>query len=215
MSKNTRNRILLTALAALLLVAISVGGTVAYLKASTNAITNTFTTAGITLELKETKKPDGTEVADGVTDWTAKLIPGKDYDKNPKVKITNDVDAYLFVKIEDTTDSVLSYTNNLTAEGQGWTALGDSYAGIYYREVAADATTKEWELIGGNKVTVKSNLVKETAVTGTDTVAMPSGNVTIKYTAYACQKEGFNAADGKTAPQVAWDTNFGTTSTTD
>lgn len=43
MSKNTRNRILLTAVAALLLVAVAVGGTVAYLNATSNAVVNTFT----------------------------------------------------------------------------------------------------------------------------------------------------------------------------
>lgn len=197
MSKNTRNRILLTALAALLLVVVAVGSTVAYLKATTTPLVNTFTTAGITLELKETKKPDGTEVSNGVTDWSAQLIPGKEYFKNPTVKITNDVDAYLFVKIEDSTaNTYLTYTNNLTANGQGWTALGDSYPGIYYREVAADADTRSWSLIGDDKVTVPTSL---------ELSGMPGSAVTIKYTAYACQKEGFNTA------VAAWTTNFGTT----
>ena len=53
MSKNTRTRILLTAVAALLLVAMTVGGTLAWLQDTSDTVENTFTASNIDVELDE------------------------------------------------------------------------------------------------------------------------------------------------------------------
>lgn len=189
MSKNTRNRILLTALAALLLVVVAVGGTVAWLTASTEAITNTFTTAGVYITLTETaNQTDGT--------WSAQLIPGKTYAKDPVVAVaeTTDVDIYLFVKFEETNtpSTYLTYTSTLTTEN-GWTQGNgtDIPANVWYREVGANDETKSWTLLAGNQVMVKSELTNTT-------MAAAGKTPELKYTAYAIQKVGFDT------PADAW-----------
>ncbi|MBR6668131.1 MAG: SipW-dependent-type signal peptide-containing protein, partial [Clostridia bacterium] len=62
--KNTK-KILVLALAAVLLVAVSVGGTVAFLQDRTQEIVNTFTTSNIDITLEESKNLD------------LKMVPGK------------------------------------------------------------------------------------------------------------------------------------------
>lgn len=186
MSKNTRNRILLTALAALLLVVVAVGGTVAWLTASTETIKNTFTTAGVDITLTETFNTDTDN--DNVKDaWSAQLIPGQTYTKNPVVTVldTTDVDIYLFVKFEETNtpSTYLTYTSTLTA-ANGWTQGNDTEIpdNVWYREVKAADTTKSWKLLDGDKVTVKSELTN-------DTMASANATPELKYTAYAIQKD--------------------------
>lgn len=168
----------------------AVGGTIAWLTDVTAEVKNTFTTAGIDITLIETKKPDGTEDAAGVTNWSAQLVPGASYDKNPTVTVkdTTDVDIYLFVKFEETgkTD-VLSYTSNLTKTGSGWTKLA-GVDNVWYREVGADDTTKSWRLLDGDKVTVNNTL------TEADMAAEGFEAPELKYTAYAIQKDGFTTA---------------------
>ena len=107
-------RILLTMVAAMLLVAISVGGTLAWLQAETGVVTNTFTVGeGINIDLDEAKvyapgsEPDGTKfgkvdetVTDRVKANTYKLVPGWTYDKDPIVHLKAvSGDCYLFVKV--------------------------------------------------------------------------------------------------------------------
>lgn len=173
----------------------AVGGTIAWLTDVTSEVKNTFTTAGIGITLIETKNPDGAEVAAGVTNWSAQLVPGASYSKNPKVTVedTTDVDIYLFVKFEETgkTD-ILDYTSNLTKEGSGWTKLAD-VDNVWYREVGANDATKSWELLENNTVAVKDTL--------TDDAMTEAGfeAPALKYTAYAIQKDGFTTA------KAAWD----------
>lgn len=179
----------LTMIAALALaVCIGIGGTLAYLTATTSKITNTFSVGGIEISLKETKKPDGTVVENGVTDWSAMLVPSKEYAKNPVVSVTkNDVECYLFVKFDETNspDTYLTYTSNLTTQN-GWTAL-NGYNGVWYRTVGANDAVKSWSLLDGDKVTVKAN-VGSTANPVPAESALPE----LSYTAYAIQTEGFN-----------------------
>ena len=104
---------------------------------------NTFTTADIKIKLIETKKPDGTEVAAGVTNWSAQMIPGKTYSKNPVVSVEpeTDVDVYLFVKFTETVDETyVKYTSLLNSKN-GWTALGGQQ-GVYYRTVGQNKKVK-------------------------------------------------------------------------
>lgn len=184
MSKNTRNRILLTALAALLLVVVAVGGTVAYLKASTNTITNTFTSAEVKVELTETWNTDtnGDKENDA---WKAQLVPAAEYTKDPKVKITNDTEAYLFVKFEEKNNpsTYLTYTSTLN-DDNGWTKL-EEQNDVWYRTVKADDTTKEWTLLKDNKITVNNSVTNENM---TD-----AAKAELVYTAYAIQTTGFTS----------------------
>lgn len=203
-TNNARRILLLVGLMSLVAV-ISIGGTIAWLTDKTDAVTNTFTAAGIDIDLTETKAPDGNVLADGAQ-WSAQLIPGKIYSKDPTVSVvsTTDVDVYLFVKFEEDAKDYLDYTSTLT-EDNGWTN-GDGVGipkNVWYRVVKANDKTKSWKLLDGDKVTVKTSIVKKgTDVAGTNNIAMPSGNTTLRYTAYAIQTEGFNTATSTVAD--AW-----------
>lgn len=80
----------LTVIIALVLVVVmSVAGTVAYLTSS-DTVTNTFTVGNVQIKLDEAKaNPDGTlvEGADRVKANSYKLIPGHTYNKDPMVTV--------------------------------------------------------------------------------------------------------------------------------
>lgn len=186
--KMRNRRIALTVCLMLLVAVVSVGGTMAWLTAKTGEVKNTFTSADIDIDLLETMKPDGTS-ADRVTDWSAQLIPGKEYHKNPKVVVTgaaDSVEAYLFVKFDaDDSATYLDYTLEMNATGSGWTPV-ENVNNVWYRVVPASTTDQTWDLIVDDKVTVKSDL------TATD---VESANSTMTFTAYAIQTQGFATAE--------------------
>ena len=99
--KKTKTLTLL--LCAVLLVCISVLGTLAYLT-SQDTITNTFTVGQVNIHLDEAKvTPDGVVVegADRVKENAYHLIPGKTYVKDPTLTIEKDSeDAYVRMLVE-------------------------------------------------------------------------------------------------------------------
>ena len=84
-----RSKALLLALCAVLLVAATIFGTMAYLT-STDTVTNTFTVGKVNIKLDEAKaNPDGSLVAnaDRVKANEYKLLPGHTYNKDPMVTV--------------------------------------------------------------------------------------------------------------------------------
>ena len=111
-------------LALVLVVGCAVGGTLAWLKAETTPVENTFSTSDIGVELKETK---GNEGADGTKEF--KMVPGWTIAKDPKATVTADSeDCYLFVKVEKSAnfDTFMTYTI-----ASGWKEL-EGVNGVYY-----------------------------------------------------------------------------------
>ena len=85
----TKSKALLLALCAVLLVTVTVFGTMAYLT-STDEVTNTFTVGKVAIKLDEAKaNTDGTLVAgaDRVKANSYKLLPGHTYNKDPMVTV--------------------------------------------------------------------------------------------------------------------------------
>lgn len=181
---------LITAVIALTLVLTSlVGVTVAWLSVKTDPVTNTFSPSNIGLTLTET-----------TTNY--KMVPGLDIAKNPKVTVSNDIDCYVFVKVEEVNDvdTFLSY-----AIATGWklydsnsetidTVTNNNY--VIYREVEANAGVKEFSILANNKVTVRQTVTK----TQMDTLYNADNSVNtakqpkLIFTAYAIQKTGFATA---------------------
>lgn len=127
-------KILVMTLAALLLVAVSVAGTVAYLTTSSDEVTNIFEPTTVDVDVEETTNE-------------YKLIPGTSISKDPKVTYkTPDFASYVFVKVTESIkdglefDKYIGYDVITTGE-KAWTALPDE-DGVYYMEVPAgeDAT---------------------------------------------------------------------------
>lgn len=171
---------LTTVLAIVLVVALSVAGTYAYLTAKTAQVKNTFTVGNVNIDLKET-----------TTDY--KMIPGMTIAKDPKVTVkANSEDCWLFVKVEKSAnfDSFLTY--DMAAD---WTAL-EGVDGVFYRPVEAGTADQVFTVLANNTVSVKSDVTKDmmdAIDNGTAT------NPTLTFTAYACQADGFTSA------AAAWD----------
>ena len=169
----------LTVIIALVLVVVmSVAGTVAYLTATTGPVVNTFTVGNIDITLTE-----------AATDF--KMVPGNEITKDPKVTVVGGSEAcWLFVKVEksDNLDSFVTY--NIA---EGWTELA-SVSGVYYREVAASELDQKFSVLANDEVTVKDTVTKTMMDNlGKDGAIQP----TLTFTAYAVQKD--NIADATTA----------------
>lgn len=185
-----------------MLLSTAIGGTLAWLVDSTPQLKNTFTTANISVTLTETfnaKSEGNTSGKDDI--WKVQMIPGYTYKKDPKVTVSNDsVDCYLFVKFEENNSpsTYLTYTSTLTA-ANGWTQGNgtDIPANVWYRKVKTTDTTRSWELLSGNTITVKDTVTKENM---SDAV-----KAELLYTAYASQLyKDNNATATEFSAKEAW-----------
>lgn len=174
--RSVSSRAFIALLALVLVIGCVAGGTVAWLVATTDTVTNTFTYGNINIALAET------------TGTNYKVIPGTVIEKDPKVTVKAGSEAcYLFVKVE----KVGMFTGMSYEIADSWTAL-EGENGVYYRQVGSVTADTSFEVIKGNKITVSSDLTKEN---------IPTANPTLKITAYAVQQE--NIADAATAWKAA------------
>lgn len=182
--KGVSTKVFLSLLALVLVVGCAVGGTIAWLTATTEPVVNTFTYGKIKIELTETK-PENKQ---------ATIIPGVNISKDPKVTVKADSEAcWLFVKVEEKGTFVNGKVTYSVKTGEGnWTSLpGES--GVYYREVDAVTADTDFYVLAGDTtypngvVTVSENLTKA-EVNGITT------QPTLTFTAYAVQKDGINTA---------------------
>lgn len=174
-------KLVVAMLAVTLLIGCAIGGTVAWLTAKTDPVVNTFTYGDINIELTETKPAN----------QQAKIIPGVDIEKDPKVTVKANSEAcWLFVKVEEKGTFVANKVTYSIADG--WTK-GDGTnipENVYYREVDAVTADTDFAVLEGNKVTVSDTLTKED-------IKNITTNPTLTFTAYAVQKDGI--ADAATA----------------
>lgn len=184
--KNTKKmKALATLAASALVVGCVVGGTLAWLTDTTDAVKNTFTTSNIDITLTETTGGDKHEY---------KMVPGYTIGKDPTVIVEAASEAcYLFVKVEksDNFDTYLSYEM-----ANGWTVL-DGEENVYYREVAASDEDTTFSVLKDNKVQVSEKVTQEQ-------MASLSGEnyPTLTFTAYASQL--YKDAGTKFSAAEAW-----------
>ena len=195
--RNNSTKIVTILLALALLVCCGIGGTVAWLMDSTEAVTNTFTIGDINLTLVESPynaANNSYDEPDENVNNSYPLIPGNSYKKDPKVTVlANSEDCYLFVRMEKigNPDNYLDFTFN----DDGWSTYNGE-EGVYYREVLKNDSVRSWDLLtasadsDGNTYTiaVKKNIVKKGSSTDTDTIEMPDTTPKLVFTAYAVQK---------------------------
>lgn len=169
-------------LALAMIVVCVVGGTLAWLIATTGSVTNTFTYGDINIKLEET---DATVAADGSATKEFKMIPGYTITKDPKVTVlAGSEKCYLFVKVVKSTN----FDNFMTCTiADGWTAL-DGVNGVYYREVETSTANQEFAVLKDNQVTVSGDVTKA-MLNGLTEATQP----TLTFTAYACQ---YNSSNG-------------------
>ena len=201
----TKSKALLLTLCAVLLVAASVLGTMAYLT-DNETVTNTFTVGSVGLTLNEAHVyQDGTPIpnADRVKENSYKLMPGHEYTKDPTVHVDrNSEDSWIFVKVEN---GISAYEATTSTEEGGYKNIADqitangwkTLAGVenvYYKEYEKDKVGNDLKVF--EKFKIADNADK---VAGWGNFK----DVKVTVTAYAVQKDGFNTAAD------AWNATFG------
>lgn len=161
-----QTKVLLTLACAILLVAASVMGTLAYLTSTTGTVTNTFTVGNVKFDgngldeadvtvygVKETVSDGqgGTKDAPRVTANTYKLVPGHTYVKDPTVHVAaNNEDCWLFIKVVNPIAGIekadVAGQNGTTIAAQmtanGWTAVTGA-ENVYTRAKVTSSTSKQ------------------------------------------------------------------------
>lgn len=179
----SKKKVFVTVLCAAALVVASVLGTMAFLT-STDEVTNTFTVGNVAITLDEAPVNDAgvVQTGDRVKENSYKLIPGHEYTKDPTVHVAaNSENSWIFVKVEDAITDVEDVDTIATQiANNGWTALAGA-TGVYYKEYTS--STDATDLVVFENFKVKDNA----------DVSTYTGK-TIKVTAYAIQKDGFDTA---------------------
>ncbi len=172
---------------AVLLVAASVMGTLAYLT-SHDKVVNTFTVGKVAITLDEADVDvygAPIENAARVRANEYKLIPGHAYTKNPTVHFAAGSEAsWLFVKVENGIANIEA--DKKIADqiiDNDWTAL-TGVTGVYYKKVDANNTAAaiDYPVFETFKLDGEADVSKY-------------ANAAVKVTAYAIQADGFANAD--------------------
>ena len=204
---------LLVVACALLLVAASVFGTMAYLT-STDTVTNTFTVGKVNIKLDEAKaNPDGSlvEGAARVKANSYKLLPGHTYNKDPMVTVLSGSESS-YVKMTVTFSKANELDAIFAPDGADLTSIFNGYDADKWiakgntKDTTANTRTYEFwykEAVGApaadvaldalfDSITVPGEITKEQLAT--------IEGMTITVNAYAIQADGFANAN------AAWET---------
>ena len=204
----TKSKALLLTLCAVLLVAASVMGTMAYLT-STDKVENTFTVGKVAIKLDEAKvDTDGTPVtpADRVKANSYKLLPGHTYNKDPMVTVlegsessyikmtvtfskANELDAIFAPTGAELTSIFNGYdSNNWTYKGNTEDATADTRTYEFWYKEAVGAPTADLALDAlFDSITVPG------AITNAQLETIEGMTITVN--AYAIQADGFANAE--------------------
>ena len=195
-------------LALVLVVVMSVAGTVAYLTSS-DTVTNTFSVGNVQIKLDEAKANlDGTPVAnaDRVKANNYKLLPGHTYNKDPMVTVLKGSESsYIKMTVTFTKaaelDAIFAPTGaDLTSIFNGYDSTNWIYKGntedttantrtyeFWYKEAVAAPTTDVALDALFDSITVPGNITN-------DQLSSIAG-MTITVNAYAIQADGFANAE--------------------
>jgi predicted ribosomally synthesized peptide with SipW-like signal peptide len=182
----TKSKALLMTLCAVLLVAASVLGTMAYLT-SQDSVTNTFSIGKIAITLDEKDVDSSTPGAERDKANAYHLLPGQTYIKDPTVHVKGDSeDAYIFVKVENDIAAIEADGNKIADQivtTNGWKQLtnadGAVVANVYYKEYTKNAAQQDLVVFSNFKIAdnIGAGTLKDYE------------NKTITITAYAIQKD--------------------------
>ncbi len=171
----------------ILIVGAAIGGTVAWLTATSEKVTNTFTVGDIDIKLEE--HSDGTSSGTVVTSRTdIKILPGSEVAKDPFVTVLKGSEkCYVYaavtnnLKIGDTTVATLTL-------GSDWTAVGTKGdLTLYKYSSVVDAASADQVLAAVfTKVTIADTVTSEQLPT--------LEGKTIEIQAYAHQSENTTEA---------------------
>ena len=175
-------------LALVLVFGVAAGGTIAWLIANTAEVKNTFTYGDIDINLTETV-PENKQ---------AKIIPGVDIPKDPKVTVVAGSEkCWLFVKAAAAGDfdSNVTYKfnfNNDWTQGKGTDGIPTD---VWYTTVDVSNSDKDFELylLEGDTTNPNGVVHVSSDLTKAD-VAKIENDPTLTFQAYAIQYEKFATA---------------------
>lgn len=199
---------LLVVACALLLVAASVFGTMAYLT-STDTVTNTFTVGKVNINLDEAKaNTDGSlvEGADRVKANSYKLLPGHTYNKDPMVTVLSGSEPS-YVKMTVTFSKANELDAIFAPNGANLTNIFNGYDAANWiakgntKDTTANTRTYEFwykEAVGAPEGNVALDALFDSitvpgAITAEQLATIESMTITVN--AYAIQADGFANAD--------------------
>ena len=203
-----KTKAILMALCAVLLVAASVMGTLAYLT-STDTVTNTFTVGNVQIKLDEAAaNPDGSLVngADRVKANSYKLLPGHTYNKDPMVTVLKGSESS-YIKMTVTFSKAAELDAIFTPTGADMTSIFDGYNSANWiykgntKDAAANTRTYEFwykEAVAAPDANVALDALFDSITvpgTITNTQLATIEGMTITVNAYAIQADGFDNAE--------------------
>lgn len=173
-------------MAMVMLFAVATAGTLAWLKDDTDPVVNTFTVGNIDISLEETWNTDSDDDGTAPDYWTAKMIPGSVYAKDPIVTVElNSEKSYVFIEVKEanneitvngvTVDPIVMYEDNLV-NGEDFTKYSETTSAgitttVYVKVVDATTTAaEEFQVLADTYVTddnlngsvkINPNLTKE------------------------------------------------------
>lgn len=182
----TKRKALLLSVCAMLLVAASVMGTMAYLTAKTSEVQNTFTVGSVNITLDEKDVDNSTSGASRDQANAYNLLPGNTYTKDPTIHVAaGSEDCWVFVKVENGLAAFEAEgTGTIAAQiaANGWTQLSDAsgnpVAGVYYRQHNKADTVRDYVVFSTLTIADDAN-----TVTGWSDISSKS----ITVTGYAVQ----------------------------
>lgn len=180
---------LMTVLALVLVIALSVAGTYAYLTDS-KSVKNTFTVGNVAITMDEAAVDEyGVAIANTARRDANeyKLVPGHTYVKDPTIHVTQGSEqCYIFAKI----DNGLGNDSTLDINLENWTVVEP---GVYMYKEAIDARAAAKDVVVFEHFTF-------TGADPADYETTDTNDVNITVTGYAVQADGM---DGKT-PAELW-----------
>lgn len=186
--RGVSTRAFVALLALVLVIGCAAGGTIAWLTAQTGPVVNTFTYGDINITLTETKP----------VNQQAKIIPGVDIEKDPKVTVKANSEAcWLFVKVEEEGTFVTGKVTYSIATG--WTQ-GDGTkipANVYYRDVSAEDAKNgvSYYVLAGDTTYPNGVITVSEELTKAEVNSITAENQPkLTFTAYAVQKDGSDTA---------------------
>ena len=212
---NTLTKVLSLVLALILVVGASVAGTLAWLTAKTEKVTNTFASAELfddpdanfTLWEHQVTDADADGRYDLATTTTTTgnayiVLPGVSIPKDPTVDVKNlEGNAYLYIEVTSSNlPTGLSYEI-----GTDWTALDAAkYPNVYVYIGEKANAAKVIEATESAKETFTVNILKDNQVVVADNYSGTADNISLAFQAYMVQATG-NGADAA----AAWANTYG------
>lgn len=213
----TTRKVVLTLVCAILLVAATIMGTMAYLT-STDKVENTFTVGKVAIKLDEAKaNADGTLFDQGQTRVNAntyKLLPGHTYAKDPMVTVLKDSESS-YIKMTVTFSMAKELDAIFAPTGADLTSIFGGYNSSNWiakdvtKDAAANTRTYEFwykEAVAAPDADVPLDALFDSitvpgTITNTQLAAIEGMTITVN--AYAIQADGFANAEAAWAAYSA------------